>query len=401
LLAAHTRQTIALSMIVHAQTLASTAAVVVGGGSARPFVTPRVQHVCHQHRSPHRPAASMVLTSDRSDIPPVSSWKPPWEARRETRGSLADEGYDPAAMDSYFELRPERALVRVAQILVEVCGVLLALGMDYLVSGNDTDTGIRVPTGEAEAGGSTPTRIRESVTRLGPNFVKIGQALASRPDLVGEAIAGELLLLQDAMPLFSNEVARRFIHEELGGYPEDIFEAMGDTPVAAASLGQVYKAQIDGSPVAVKVHRPDLLEAVGLDFYVARRVAEAITRLSRSSSFFGGRLVVRSDLVAAVDEYGSRLFEELDYRKEAQNMVQFRELYHAMPGILVPKVLLDYSAKRVITSEWIDGEKLVDNQAQVSPADLPILRVGIECTLTQLLDKGFLHAVRFHVVLVC
>lgn len=80
--------------------------------------------------------------------------------------------------------------------------------MDYLVSGNNTDTG----TG-AEAGSSTPTRIRESVTRLGPNFVKIGQALASRPDLVGEAIAGELLLLQDAMPLFSNEVARRFIRE--------------------------------------------------------------------------------------------------------------------------------------------------------------------------------------------
>lgn len=79
---------------------------------------------------------------------------------------------------------------------------------------------------------------------------------------------------------------------------------------------KVYKAQIDGRPVAVKVQRPDLLEAVGLDFYVARRVAEAITRLSRSSSFFGGRLVVRSDLVAAVDEYGSRLFEELDYRKE-------------------------------------------------------------------------------------
>lgn len=78
----------------------------------------------------------------------------------------------------------------------------------------------------------------------------------------------------------------------------------------------MYKAQIDGRTVAVKVQRPDLLEAVGLDFYVARGVARAITRLSRSSEFFGGRLVVRSDLVAAVDEYGSRLFEELDYRKE-------------------------------------------------------------------------------------
>lgn len=78
----------------------------------------------------------------------------------------------------------------------------------------------------------------------------------------------------------------------------------------------MYKAQLDGRTVAVKVQRPDLLEAVGLDFYVARGLASALTRLSSSSSFFGGRLVVRSDLVAAVDEYGSRLFEELDYRKE-------------------------------------------------------------------------------------
>lgn len=115
LLAADTRQTTALFMILHTHTLASTAAV--GGGSgARPFATPRVQHVCHQQRSRHRPATSMVLTSDSSDIPPVSSWKPPWEARRETRGLLTDGGYDPAVMDSYFELRPERALIRVAQV---------------------------------------------------------------------------------------------------------------------------------------------------------------------------------------------------------------------------------------------------------------------------------------------
>lgn len=81
----------------------------------------------------------------------------------------------------------------------------------------------------------------------------------------------------------------------------------------------MYKAQVDGRSVAVKVQRPDLLEAVGLDFYVARAVARIITRLSSSPGFFGGRLVVRSDLVAAVDEYGSRLFEELDYRKEVRD----------------------------------------------------------------------------------
>lgn len=121
---------------------------------------------------------------------------------------------------------------------------------------------------------------------------------------------------------------------------------------------QVYKAWIGGRPVAVKVQRPDLLEAVGLDFYVARGVADAITRLSRRSFLFEGRLAVRSDLVAAVDEYGSRLFEELDYRVEAKNMVLFRELYGSMPGVVVPGVLLDFSGRRVITTEWVDGEKV-------------------------------------------
>ncbi len=97
----------------------------------------------------------------------------------------------------------------LAQILVELAGVLLALAADYVVtrsSGNEDAVA-------AGGGGGAPQHIRRAVTRLGPNFVKIGQALASRPDLVGEAIAGELLLLQDAMPLFSNEIAREFIRE--------------------------------------------------------------------------------------------------------------------------------------------------------------------------------------------
>lgn len=124
------------------------------------------------------------------------------------------------------------------------------------------------------------------------------------------------------------------------------------------SHAQVYKAWIGGRPVAVKVQRPDLFETVALDFYLARGVADTITRISRENALFGDRLAVRSDLVAAVDEYGSRLFEELDYRVEARNMVAFRELYGSMPGVVVPSVLLDYSARRVIVTEWIVGEKV-------------------------------------------
>lgn len=99
----------------------------------------------------------------------------------------------------------------------------------------------------------------------------------------------------------------------------------------------MYKARVDGLAVAVKVQRPDLLAGAALDFFVARGIADSISRLSRSSGFFGGRLVVRSDLVAAVDEYGSRLFEELDYRKEvglggASGLVVGRALCFAMHG---------------------------------------------------------------------
>ena len=105
------------------------------------------------------------------------------------------------------------------QIVVEIVGVLLALGADQLVSigastgtSNDAAGGPAVAGAAGGGGGGAPGHIRRAVTRLGPNFVKIGQALASRPDLVGEAIAGELLQLQDAMPLFPNDVAREFIH---------------------------------------------------------------------------------------------------------------------------------------------------------------------------------------------
>lgn len=110
------------------------------------------------------------------------------------------------------------------QIVLEACGAVLALASDQLVNGIFTGGSKNNGSGDANGGGdslagSAPLHIRRAVTRLGPNFVKIGQALASRPDLVGEAIAGELQLLQDAMPFFSHEIAREFIHEVSPCFP--------------------------------------------------------------------------------------------------------------------------------------------------------------------------------------
>ncbi|CAM9821212.1 unnamed protein product, partial [Discosporangium mesarthrocarpum] len=318
----------------------------------------------------------------------TSCWLGPDEhsARQDTDRLLLDSGYDTEKLESFFRARPERSMARYSQIGLEVVGVLASLAAE-------TTRSVLFPslTADIEGNGAVAVHIRRAVTRLGPLFVKVGQALASRPDIVGTAIAAELQLLHDAMPFFPNEVARDFIREELGAYPEDLFDSIETNPVAAASLGQVYKGVANGRPVAVKVQRPDLLEAVGLDAYLLRSLAGTLTDASRLA-VWGGRLEVKSDLVAAIDEYASRIFEELDYRIEARNMIRFKELYGDMPGIFVPSVLGSLSGRRVITSEWVEGDKLVDGRARVSATDMPLLRAGIDCTLTQLLSEGFLHA---------
>jgi len=223
--------------------------------------------------------------------------------------------------------------------------------------------------------------LRQSVTRLGPAFIKLGQALASRPDIVGTVTARELQRLQDDMPFFSNAEAFDFIRSELGASPNRIFDDISERPVAAASLGQVYKGTLEGLPVAIKVQRPGVDEQIALDFFIVRILFSAIER------FLG----VKTDLVGAADEYASRLFEELDYVNEGKNIAKFRALYGKMRGIYVPQIYEWYTTPHVLVMEWVNGEKLVDESLSVRSEDIELIEVGIECSLTQLLEKGFLH----------
>ena len=163
------------------------------------------------------------------------------------------------------------------------------------------------------------------------------------------------------------------------------------SPVAAASLGQVYRATVNGVDVAVKVQRPHLREQVAADFLIARWGATIL-----SDSGF-----LRSDGVGAVDEYASRLFEELDYINEANNLKKFAALYAEdgtasetlpSPGILVPELLPTLCSDRVLTMTWLEGEKLIRKDATVSASDLPLVQLGIQCTLSQILETGVLHA---------
>lgn len=228
-------------------------------------------------------------------------------------------------------------------------------------------------------------QLREMLTELGPAFIKIGQALSTRPDILPAPYLEELTQLQDQIPPFENQIAFRFIEEELGQSPHALFAELTPDPIAAASLGQVYKGRLHtGEQVAVKVQRPDLAEQITLDIYLLRRLAAWAQK----------QFEARSDLVGILDEFAGRLFEEMDYIQEGRNAEQFEELYGYLPEIYIPKIYWEYTNRRVLTMEWIDGTKLNrPERIQAQGIDARhLIDVGVQCSLRQLLEHGFFHA---------
>lgn len=229
-------------------------------------------------------------------------------------------------------------------------------------------------------------RLREILTRLGPAYIKVGQALSTRPDLVPPAYLEELTLLQDQLPPFPNEIAFQFIQEELGDRPDQIYAELSDNPIAAASLGQVYKGRLkSGETVAVKVQRPGLAQKITLDLYLLRQLASWTSRNFKR---------IRSDLVGIMDEFGTRIFEEMDYTHEGRNAERFAQLYGHLPDIYVPRIYWQYTQRRVLTMEWITGTKLTQLQEiRTQGIDAGyLIEVGVQCSLRQLLEHGFFHA---------
>ncbi|MGK7903300.1 MAG: ABC1 kinase family protein [Hormoscilla sp.] len=229
-------------------------------------------------------------------------------------------------------------------------------------------------------------QLREMLTWLGPAYIKVGQALSTRPDLIPPVYLEELTKLQDQLPPFPNQVAYRFIEEELGDRPENLYGELSPDPVAAASLGQVYKGKLKtGETVAVKVQRPDLEEVISLDLYILRSLADwAKKNIKR----------VRSDLVAIADEFGARIYEEMNYTQEGRNAERFAELYGHLQDIYVPRIYWEYTGRRVLTMEWVTGTKLTKLE-EIAAQGLDarhLIEVGVNCSLRQLLEHGFFHA---------
>src|SRR5919199_5237349 len=282
--------------------------------------------------------------------------------------------YDPVAITAKYRKAPLQVLGRILNIALPSLSFAVSLWWDGVRGRSIKNNGRRA------------IQLREIVTKLGPAYIKVGQALSTRPDLVPAIFLEELALLQDQLPPFPNEVAYRFIEEELGDRPEEIYAELTPQPVAAASLGQVYKGKLKtGETVAVKVQRPRLARRIALDIYILRRLAQWAQNNIKQ---------VRSDLVAIMDEFGTRIFEEMDYTLEGRNAERFAELYGHLQDIYIPRIYWEYTGRRVLTMEWINGTKLTNMEA-IKERGIDarhLINVGVQCSLRQLLEHGFFHA---------
>ncbi len=284
--------------------------------------------------------------------------------------------YDPAAITRIYAGHPQRLIRRLWQTLVPIGLYLLGVGFDWL-------------TGELKNGDHAKARAKEAadlVASLGPAFIKAGQALSTRPDIVPPLLLDELAGLQDQLPGFDSTLAMACIEEDLGAPIHTIYTELEREPISAASLGQVHRGVLlNGEKVAVKVQRPGLREQITLDLYIVRNIAAWLNQNVG---------LIRSDLVALIDELGKRVFEEMDYCNEASNAEAFAALHAHNPRIAVPRIYRHATARRVLTMEWIDGVKLTNleavRQLGIDPDDM--VTVGVNCSLQQLLEHGFFHA---------
>ncbi|HKC64172.1 MAG TPA: AarF/ABC1/UbiB kinase family protein, partial [Pyrinomonadaceae bacterium] len=229
--------------------------------------------------------------------------------------------------------------------------------------------------------------LRESLIKLGPTFIKIGQALGARGDLLPLSYVKELVKLQDQVPPFPNEEAFARIETELNRKVHEVYAEMDAEPVAAASLGQVYRARLHtGEEVAVKVQRPNLAEVIGFDIAVLRRLTELMRRFPQMNE--------NADWEGMLREFSETITEEMDYVQEGRNADLFRENFKKWKTILVPKIHWPHTTSRVLTMEFIRGTKVVDLEALRAKRFSPVKvnRLLVRTYLKQLLEDGFFHA---------
>eukprot|EP01025_Chloroclados_australasicus_P030844 TRINITY_DN31030_c0_g2_i1.p1 TRINITY_DN31030_c0_g2~~TRINITY_DN31030_c0_g2_i1.p1 ORF type:complete len:772 (-),score=97.13 TRINITY_DN31030_c0_g2_i1:306-2621(-) len=230
--------------------------------------------------------------------------------------------------------------------------------------------------------------LREGLVKLGPTFIKIGQQFSTRVDVLSQEFTKELELLQDQVPPFSPDAAQKIIEQDFGKPIKEIYDEFELRPIAAASLGQVHMARLNGDRVVVKVQRPGLRELFAIDLKNLRVLAQWLQNVDPKSDG------AARDWVAIYDECSRILYEEIDYELEAQNANDFRQNFSAKEWVKVPDVLMSYTSKRVLTMEYAPGVKVNNGNAidKMGVDRKQLARYLVESYLEQLLTFGFFHA---------
>ena len=282
--------------------------------------------------------------------------------------------YSPKGDMIWLILRPWILLPRVLYILLTLIFLLVRI----LFQGNSNSKSVQK---------NLSKYLFDVITDLGPCFIKLGQALSTRPDLVRQDWLTELTNLQDNLPPFEHKIALKIIEDELGLPANELFDDFPDEPVASASLGIVYKAKTKNNNLcAVKVQRPNLYFLIRRDIVILKILATTF------GSFLP--LNIGVGIGEIIDEFGKALFNEIDYEQEGENALKFADFFKSNPNVFIPKLEKDFSSKRVITTSWIDGVKLRDREILEQNNLIPssYIRTCVISGLQQLFEYGYFHA---------
>jgi len=232
-----------------------------------------------------------------------------------------------------------------------------------------------------------PQGLRMAFEELGPTYIKLGQILSTRPDLVPMEFIKELSKLQDNVPAFASEQIRRSIRSEFDCSAEDLFVQLDDVPLASASIGQVHRAVLkDGEVVAVKFQRPGIRKIIEIDLEIMLHLATLAERHIEELALHRP--------IKIVEEFARTLEKEIDYKNEATNMERAASHFLDDPNVYIPKVYREVTTSRVLTTEFIDGIKISNiDELEAAGLDRKIITArGADLVLKQVFDHCFFHA---------
>ncbi|MDA8168315.1 MAG: AarF/UbiB family protein [Nitrospiraceae bacterium] len=236
-------------------------------------------------------------------------------------------------------------------------------------------------------GPGMPENLRRAFEELGPTFIKLAQILSARPDIIGPEFADEFKKLQDEVPPFSPETAKRIIEEELEMPLGRIFRRFDDEPIAAASIAQVHTAVLmDGSQVVVKVQRPGIEEMIEADIEILAAIARLMERHISESRFFNP--------TGVIEEFTRTVRREMNFLEEAKNCCQFRRNFESNPDVYFPAIYPEFLTERVFVMERIFGVR-IDNIAQIEEKGYDrkwLARLGVDAYYKMIFEDGFFHA---------